>query len=394
MNQAPVSDAEALDLVCQLMAIPGGSGDEGAVMRFVAERLTAEGAGPDPLKFDTAHKRSPIGGQVGNAVFLLAGKPRAPRRLFAAHTDTVPVCLGAKPVVRGDEVASADPTTGLGADDRAGVGVLLTTAIGLLRAGKQLAHAPLTFLLAVQEERGLYGVRHMNVAMLKKPALAFNFDGGSPTKVIVGATGGYKGTIRVHGVPSHAGIAPEQGVSAIAIASLAVADLVENGWHGLVEKRGKRGTSNLGAIEGGVATNVVAEHATLRFEARGHDRAFRERIIKQYEKAFARAAKNVRSSTGKRGSVVFEGRLDYEAFELSRDEPSVVEAIAALEAEGISPELKVSNGGLDANWLAAHGVPAVTLGCGQRNIHTTEERLDIAQYHTARRVAWRLATAL
>jgi tripeptide aminopeptidase len=394
MNRSPVSEAEALDLVCQLMAIRGGSGDEGAVLRFVADRLSAEGAGSDPLKFDQANKKSPIGGAVGNGYFTLAGKPRTPRRLFAAHTDTVPICLGAKPEVRGDEVASADPATGLGADDRAGVGVLLTTAIGLLRAGKQLTHPPLTFLFAVQEERGLYGVRHMNVGMLGKPKLAFNFDGGSPAKLIIGATGGYKGTIRVHGVPSHAGIAPEQGVSAIAIASIAIADLVAGGWHGLVEKRGKRGTSNLGLIDGGVATNVVAERVAIRYEARGHDRALRERILKEYEKAFARAVKQVRSATGKRGTVTFEGQLDYEAFELPRDEPSVVAAIEALRAEGIEPELKVSNGGLDANWLAAHGVPAVTLGCGQRNIHTTDERLDIPQYQAARRIAWRLATTV
>jgi tripeptide aminopeptidase len=376
------------------MAIPGGSGDEGAVMRFVADRLSAEGAGPEPLKFDKAHKRSPIGGAVGNGVYLMPGVSRAPRRLFSAHTDTVPVCLGAKPVVRGGEVLSADPNTGLGGDDRSGVGVLLTTAIGLLRAGKQVPHAPLTFLFAVQEERGLYGVRHMDVGLLKKPSLAFNFDGGSPAKVIVGATGGYKGTIRVRGVPSHAGIAPEQGVSAIAIASLAVADLVENGWHGLVERGRKRGTSNLGAIEGGVATNVVAEHVTIRFEARSHDRAFRERILREFEKAFARAVKKVRSSTGARGSVEFDGQLDYEAFELKRDEPAVVAAIDAVKAEGLEPEVKVSNGGLDANWLTAHGVRAVTLGCGQRNIHTIDERLDVAQYHAARRIAWRLATAV
>ena len=109
--------------------------------------------------------------------------------------------------------------------------------------------------------------------------------------------------ISIEGIPSHAGVAPEKGVSAIAIASLAIASLVENGWHGLVEKEGKRGTSNVGVIHAGSATNVVAASATLRAEARGHDAAFRGKIVKAIEKAFADAAKKVRSVDGKTGKV-------------------------------------------------------------------------------------------
>jgi tripeptide aminopeptidase len=53
--------------------------------------------------------------------------------------------------------------------------------------------------------------------------------------------------------------------------------------------------------------------------------------------------------------------------------------------------MAVTNGGLDANWITVHGIPTVTLGCGQRNIHTVSEELDIAQFHAARRIALRLA---
>ena len=74
---------------------------------------------------------------------------------------------------------------------------------------------------------------------------------------------------------SHAGVCPEQGVSAIAIASLAIADLVRGGWHGLVEKGKSRGTSNVGFIHGGEATNVVTDRVTLKAEARSHDPKFR-----------------------------------------------------------------------------------------------------------------------
>jgi tripeptide aminopeptidase len=78
---------------------------------------------------------------------------------------------------------------------------------------------------------------------------------------------------------------------------------------------------------------------------------------------------------------------------LSRDEPCVAAAATAIEAEGLAAEYAITNGGLDANWLTAHGIPTVTLGCGQRNIHTVSEQLDIAEFHRAQRIALRLATA-
>jgi len=187
-------------------------------------------------------------------------------------------------------------------------------------------------------------------------------------------------------------VAPEQGVSAIAIAALAIAALVEAGWHGLVEKGGKRGTSNVGVIQAGQATNVVAEAARLRAEARSHDPAFRGRIVKAIERAFTAAAKRVKSRTGRTGKVSFASRVDYEAFRLADDEPSVVAAREALRALGIDPRNDISNGGLDANWMAANGIPTVTLGCGQMNIHTTAEQLDLAVYEQACRAALILAT--
>jgi tripeptide aminopeptidase len=233
----------------------------------------------------------------------------------------------------------------------------------------------------------------VRLAKLGKPTLAFNFDGGSPAVLKVGATGGYRMTIEIEGLASHAGNHPEEGVSAIAIASLAIADLVQNGWHGLIKKNGSTGTSNVGVIQGGEATNVVTEHVRIRAEARSHDPKFRKRIVDEIESAFKRAAAAVRNTTGKCGSVSFDGRLDYESFRLTPDEPCVAAAAEAIEAEGVTPEFGVTNGGLDANWLTAHGIPTVTLGCGQRNIHTTAEALDIADFQQARRIALRLATA-
>jgi tripeptide aminopeptidase len=389
--QPPAADlAAARRIVLDLLAIPGVSGDEKAVAERIVKWLRDAGCPPAAIAFDSAHMKTPVKGNVGNLIVNLPGTLPGPRRLLMAHMDTVPVCLGAKPVVAGKVVKSADPKTGLGGDDRAGVAVVLATALHILKSN--LPHPPLTLLFAIQEEVGLYGARFVKAADLGRPKLAFNFDGGAVEKITVGATGGYRMDIAIEGIPSHAGVAPEKGVSAIAIASLAIASLVRDGWHGLVEKNGKRGTSNVGVIRAGSATNVVADSATLRAEARGHDPAFRGAIVKAIEKAFADAAKQVKSADGKTGRVKVEGRLDYEAFRLSDDEPCVVAACAAVRDLGLTPRLDISNGGLDANWMAANGVPTVTLGCGQMEIHTTNEKLDLRAFETACEVALRLAT--
>jgi tripeptide aminopeptidase len=388
---SPEPDLAAAErLVLELLAIPGKSGEEARVAQFVAERLRAAGIAAEQIAFDDAHERTPIRGNTGNLIVKLPGTHRGPRRLLMAHLDTVPICVGTVPERHEERIISGNPATGLGADNRAGVAAVLTAALEIQRQG--LPHPPLTLFFPIQEEIGLHGARCVRPKLLGGPKLSFNWDGGMPGRVTIGATGGYRMTIEVRGLASHAGAAPEMGVSAIAIASLAIADLVRDGWHGDVRKGKRRGTSNVGVIAGGDATNVVTERVTLRAEARSHDPAFRAKIIAAFEKAFTRAAKEVRSSLGAAGSVSIDGRLDYEAFRLADDEPCVAAAEAAAKSVGIEPVRAISNGGLDANWLTAHGIPTVTLGCGQLAQHTRQESLDLAAFRQACRMALRLAT--
>jgi tripeptide aminopeptidase len=387
-----LSETRVIDLLMQLLALPGPSGGELAVAEFIVAQLMQAGLPDGAVAFDQAHKKSPHGGAIGNLAVRLPGTMKAPRRMLSAHMDTVPICADARPVRMGRKIVSADPHAGLGGDDRAGCAVLLATAIEILEA--KAPHPPLTFLWTVQEETGLNGARHVSRSMLKSPKLAFNWDGGPASRVVLGATGGYRMEIVVEGIASHAGVHPERGVSAIAVASLAIADLVKNGWHGLIERDGHRGTSNVGVIHGGAATNVVTDLVEIRAEARSHESKFRARIVREIERAFARAVKQVRNDKGKTGGAAIEGRLDYESFKLGLNEPSVQAAVAALTAEGLEPDYAIANGGLDANWLTAHGIPAVTLGCGQNDIHTVDEWLDLDQFIAACRIALRIATDL
>lgn len=380
----------ALALLMKMLPIAGLSGHEGQIASFIRKQLLAAGARPSAITTDNANTRTPLRGEVGNLIFTLPGTLPGPRRLLMAHIDTVPLCAGTIPKRNGGLIVSGNPKTGLGGDNRSGATAILYAATQILR--RKLPHPPLTFLWPVQEEVGLYGARYVQRSKLGAPKLCFNWDGNQPNRVTIGATGGYVITIKIKGLASHAGVAPDKGVSAIAIASLALADLHKGGWHGLIMKGGTRGTSNFGTIHGGNAANVVPDELTLIAGARSHDRVLRKRIVDEFRGAFERAVKSVTSSTGKRGALSFEPDMRYDSFKLPENSPPVLAARRVISALGMKPEFHVTNGGLDANWMTRHGMPTVTLGAGQMDVHTVDEKLDIANFTKGCRVALALAT--
>ncbi len=381
----------ATDLVMQMMAIPGKSGEEAGIAEFIIQTLCSGGVPASAITEDNTHKKSPIGGQRGNLIVKLPGTVRGPRRLLMAHIDTVPLCVGARPVRKGNFVTSRDAHTALGADDRAGAAVVLNTALELIK--QKLPHPPLTLLWPVQEEIGLWGARNASLSKLGNPKLCFNWDGYAAEMICIGATGDYLIEIEVSGIASHAGVHPEQGVSAAVIAAKAIADLEAGGWLGLVQKGKQAGSSNIGVIGGGAATNVVMPNLSIRAEARSHDPKFRRRIVDEIEKAFQRACRTTKNDAGQTGRVDFRADLKYESFRLDEDAPVVRAADAALRAVGLQGATRIANGGLDANWLTARGLPTVTFGCGQLNPHTVDETLDVAAFLSACKVGLAIATA-
>lgn len=390
MAKIEVNTDEALQRFLTLAEIPGRSGDEAAVAAKIIDLLKQAGLDESAIAFDGAETRTRIEGNCGNLIIALPGNGAGPRTLLSAHMDTVPICVGSKPLVEGDEVRSSEPT-GLGADDRSGCGCILTAIIERLQRGdKNFPPAVVSFL--VQEEIGLEGARNLDVSKIGKVDRAFNFDGGTVEKLTIGAIGGERMSIKLTGIPAHAGVAPEQGVSTIVIASRAIADLDARGWLGKVVQDGQSGTANVGVFNGGEATNVITPEAHLRAEARSHNAEMRSRIVAEIKGAFEKAAREVTNEAGQSGSVEFDSHVDYESFKLDDEHPAIAAASGAIRLIGREPFAEVSNGGLDANWLYRHGIEAVTLGCGQRNIHTADERLVIADYLDACRVASWLIT--
>ncbi len=385
-----INQKQAVRRVMDLISIPGGSCQEHEVAAWIIEQLLQAGVPRDAITHDTAHRRSPQGGTVGNLIVRLKGTSRGPRRMLMAHMDTVPLAVGSVPVLNGDWIHPRSRETALGGDNRAGCAVVLTAILELLRSG--IDYPPLTLLFTVQEEIGLRGARFLTPGRLGKPALCFNWDGRDPALLINGAVGASNLTIRIGGIASHAGVHPEHGVNAALVASLALARLQTKGWHGLIRKQGRRGTSNLGVISGGDATNVVMPAVLLEAEARSHDSAFRGEIVAAWREAFEWAVDSLSNTAGEHAILEFEEDARYEPFLIDRRSDCIRIAEEATRAVGVEPVIAACDGGLDANWLAAHGFPTVTLGCGQHAIHTVDERLLVPDYLKACQTALLLAS--
>lgn len=377
------------------LSVEGVTGREKAIGRAVARALLEAGVPRRGIRFDDANTHIPLPTETGNLVVTLPGTSPGPRRLFMTHLDTVPLCAGAVPLRKGNRVVAAGPTA-LGGDNRTGVACLVTLAATLRERG--LPHPPLTLLFTVREESGLWGARFVDRAALGDPAQAYNVDGSNPAEITLGAVGAERWEVEVRGKAAHAGVHPERGISATAVAALALADVVRGGWFGKVRQGGREGTSNVGAFGGpdgqsaGEATNVVTDYVHVRGESRSHDAGFVREITRAYRDAFQAAAGQVRDHKGRGAKVRFQKRLDYYPFRLKESAPVVQHAMAAARRAGLDPRPRVTNGGLDANWMVRHGVPTITFGAGQNNVHTVEEYVDLDQFLNGCRLALALAT--
>ena len=392
-----VDESRAVGHLMDLLSVPGGSGSEGPVAALVCEKLRAAGVPAEWMKHDRAHERirrafgpAAPSFEVGNLIVKIPGTRPGARRLGLAHMDTVPLCRGARPVRRGNFIRPAGKT-GLGADNRVGVAAWVTMIETLVREWRP--HPPLTIVFTIAEEIGLYGAKFLRWSELGRPAMAFNIDCGEADRIVIGAIGARNWEAHVHGWSSHAGIRPEEGVSAILIASRAIERAAARGYFGRIVQGRRKGTANAGVIRGGEATNEVTQYVYVRGECRSHHPNFLEAIVRQWRRAFEEAARDVRNVEGRTGRVEFRAISDYPSFRLPKNHPAVRFALAAMRAVGIKAETGILDGGLDANPLNAAGVPTITFGAGQHRAHSLDEYVNIREYLAGCQLALQLATA-
>lgn len=388
----------AIDRLMRFLAVEGVTGQEATIGKEIVKALKEVGVPGSAIRFDDANTRIPESTQTGNLIVKLPGTLKKGTKpiLFMTHMDTVPLCAGAKPKLQGNRIVN-EANAALGGDNRTGCAVLVTLAAELI--AQKLPHPPITLLFTVREESGLFGAKHLNPADLGSPVMGFNFDGRSAADVIVGAIGADRWTVDIQGKASHAGVAPEKGISATMVLALAMAEVHAGGWFGKVVKDGKEGTSNIGPVgtldgrSAGQATNVVTDFVHVKGESRSHDAKFVRQITAAFKQAFTNAACQVRDSDGRTAKVKFTSRLDYVPFRMKDDSPAAKRAAAAVRAIGREPNLRVTNGGLDANWMVKHGVPTVTFGAGQNEIHTVKEYVDLVEFESGCRLALAAATS-
>ncbi len=387
----------AINRLMRFLAVEGITGQEKAISKEIVAALREAGVPAKAITFDDANSRIPEPTQTGNLIVKLPGTDKKNTKpiLFMTHMDTVPLCAGARPKLQGKRIVNAAAHAALGGDNRSGCAVLVTLAAELNK--QKLPHPPITLFFTVREESGLYGAKHVDPAVLGQPDAGFNFDGRSAADVIIGAIGADRWTVDVEGQAAHAGVAPERGISATMILALAMAEVYEKGWFGKVVQNGKEGTSNIGFVgrqdgrSAGDATNVVTDFVHVKGESRSHDASFVRDITAAFKAAFAAAAARVKDHEGHTGKVKFVSKSDYHPFRLKEDAPVVRRAAAAVRAIGREPNLRVTNGGLDANWMVKHGIPTVTFGAGQNEIHTAKEYVDLTEFESGCRLALALA---
>jgi tripeptide aminopeptidase len=391
----PLDVAAAEAHLMKFLSVEGVTGYEANIATAVSDALKKIGVPASAIRFDDANKRIPLPTETGNLIAELPGTRPGPRLLFSTHLDTVPLCAGAKPRREGDRIVS-DGTTALGGDARTGVALLVALAETLIK--HKLPHPPIVLLFTVREESGLHGSRELKPADLGDVAMCINVDGQVASELIVGAVGQENWEVEIKGKASHAGVAPEKGISATLVGAVALTEAQNAGWFGKVAKPEGKGTSNVGIFGGkdgkpaGDATNVVTDYAYIKGEARSPDAAFATKIAEAYKDSFAKAQSAVKDQEGETAKLTFTHKTAYPPFKLDEGSPVVKRAAKALKALGIEPTYLFSNGGLDANWLDQHGIPTITIGSGQAEIHTIKEYVNLPEFEKGCRLGVLMAT--
>ena len=335
----------------RLCEIESPSGDERAIADAVTEELRALGL--DVEEDDTADE---TGAGAGNLLARIPGPDGAPTILLCAHIDTVPLAAPVQ-VRRADGILTNRNAAILGADNKAAVATVLGAARRLVNDG---ANVGVELLFTTSEERALRGAKAFDRGRLSAD-YGFVFDHASSIgELIVASPTYYRLQASFRGQAAHAGIRPEAGANAIAAAAAAIARMRT----GRIDDET---TANVGRIEGGTAANVVAERCDIELEARSLDDARAGEVVSELVDACAEAASDGHCDLDTSVERLFRG------YRLTRTEPAVEIAAAALEACGVEPVYITTGGGSDANALITAGLPVVNVANGTERNHQPDD---------------------
>lgn len=353
-----INKQRLMDEFLELVQIDSPTSKEGAIAKVLVKKLEDLGC---EVVIDNAGELT--GAETGNVIATLKGTRPGKKILFSSHMDTVSPSIGVKPIVdEANGIIKSDGTTVLGSDDKAGIAAILEG----IRTIKEndIDHADIQVVFSIWEEGGLRGAKNLDYSKIDAE-YAFVLDsGGSPGEIIVKAPAQDSIKVKITGKPAHAGLQPENGISAIMVASRAIENMK-------LLRIDEETTANIGIVKGGVATNIVMPELEIIAEAR----SLNEEKLNAQTNHMVETFKNAAKEFG--AEIEIETDRAYTPLNVCEDDEIVKLAMKAFANMNIVGKPGSTGGGSDTNILVKNGIKAINLGIGMKNAHTLEEYIAI-----------------
>ncbi len=365
----------------ELCQISSPSRREGAVAAYLKQAFTDLGA--DAIYEDDSAART--GSESGNLIVRFNGcRPDLDGLFFSCHMDTVEPGSGVE-VVRTGDIFTSKGDTILGGDDKTGIAAVLE--LMTLVKENNTPHPTLEVVITTCEEIGLLGAKNLDYKKLRTK-YGYALDSTGNNHVVIGAPAANKIKVEIKGMAAHAGLCPEAGINALALAAQALT-MIRMG------RLDEESTCNFGMIQGGVATNIIPEQVVLRGEVRSHSREklarYTEEIFKTFQKIVADWQGNPETGDN-RPSVVIDIVDDYPPLAIAEDAPVLLRIKKAAGACNKKLRYIVAGGGSDANIFNGVGLPTAIVASGMNKVHTVNEQLDLNDLVNLTELLFALAT--
>lgn len=282
--------------------------------------------------------------------------------LLGCHMDTVQPGINIEPWIDNGIIRSKDNTV-LGGDDKSGIAIIFEAIRQLQET--QTPHKTVEIAFTVHEEGGLFGSKHFDTSYIHSKQAIVLDTGGPIGTIVIAAPGQQKITAHIKGRAAHAGLAPEDGISAAQVAADAISNMK-------LLRIDSETTANIGMVNGGMATNIVMPEICLACEARSLDNDKLNRQVEHMITTFEHSAQRFGVE------VDIESTRAYNAFVLSEEHPHIQAITHAFTHCGITPKTKHSGGGSDANNFNQAGITTVNISTGMSKVHTIEESIAIS----------------
>jgi len=270
----------------------------------------------------------------------------------------------------GHELIVTDGTTLLGADDKAGIAIIMEMVSRRMNSLKSYPNFVICF--TPDEEVGR-GTEHFNYEWYKEHAInaiTYTMDGGHIEEINYETFNAASAKITIHGKSIHPGSAKDKMINSQIVAMELFQLLPENERPEHTEKY--EGFYHLTNMKGDVETTqlsfIIRDHSREKFEMRKEK--IKEVVARINEKYHENIAEIVVKDSYYNMREIIEKHFDM--IRLVRE--------CMLENDIVAQEIPV-RGGTDGATLSFHGIPCPNLGTGGENFHGPLEYLDVTDFY-------------